>query len=434
MLQWIAAPAPCPGRANARVPAMQKEVPFEDLESSDLFIDCLYKGGPYPNLRGEVLSRLMKGCGNVGGFRRVGKGGRIAYVVLFTTMSEIEWPDYLDRETGIFRYYGDNRKPGVDILAPQNRGNLILQEVFQKLNSGRSAEIPPFFVFKKSEDGGRDMQFLGLAAPGAPSLSPDKELVAFWRTYNGNRFQNFESYFSILDTGLEPIRRKWVEKLAAGDADADDYAPQAWLAFKKRGRQGIRPLKAKTIQAYPGWYPQLQSNAEGEEILRKIRDYYAENPYGFELCATDVLLKMDPNFVDFRLTRPWRDGGRDAIGYYQIQAPGQVQSRLRIDCALEAKCFTPKFLAPGVPGAPANSVGVHEMSRLISRIRYREFGVMVTTSFVNQQAWKEVKEDGHPILLVTATNIAAIVQEHGIHSQDVPEWLDSLSAKYSRLS
>ena len=39
--------------------------------------------------------------------------------------------------------------------------------------------------------------------------------------------------------------------------------------------------------------------------------------------------------------------------------------------------------------APGNSVGVKELARLISRIKHREFGVLVTTSYVNEQAYRE---------------------------------------------
>lgn len=92
---------------------------------------------------------------------------------------------------------------------------------------------------------------------------------------------------------------------------------------------------------------------------------------------------MDSNFVDFSLTRPWRDGGRDALGFYSISTGGKVNASLKIDCALEAKCYSPN-----------NGVGVKEMSRLISRIRYRQFGIMITTSYVDKQAYQEVVEDG----------------------------------------
>ena len=43
---------------------------------------------------------------------------------------------------------------------------------------------------------------------------------------------------------------------------------------------------------------------------------------------------MDSNFIDFSLTRPWRDGGRDAIGKYSIKTGGNVNQPLIIDCAL----------------------------------------------------------------------------------------------------
>ncbi len=51
------------------------------------------------------------------------------------------------------------------------------------------------------------------------------------------------------------------------------------------------------------------------------------------------------------------------------------------------------------------------MSRLISRIRYRQFGIMITTSYVDKQAYQEVVDDGHPILIVTATDIAGILRK-----------------------
>ena len=124
---------------------------------------------------------------------------------------------------------------------------------------------------------------------------------------------------------------------------------------------------------------------------------------------------MDPNFIDFALTKPWRDGGRDAIGYYSISQGGKINSPLKIECALEAKCYSSN-----------NSVGVREMSRLISRIRYRQFGIMITTSYVHDQAYKEVIEDGHPILIITASDIAAILRKNSIDSNNIVSLLTSI--------
>ena len=266
------------------------------------------------------------------------------------------------------------------------------------------------------------MKFLGLAAPGNPKISPDKDLVAFWRTMNEDRFQNYEAYFTVLETE-QAIDRRWLDALINDHDNSMQYAPEVWKRFMLKGRNGIVPLIAKKILDVPSKYDQLQSDNEGQMCLQRIRKYYSHFPQGFEECAKDLLEKIDEKFQDFELTRPWRDGGRDALGYYVISPGGKVNSSLRIDCALEAKCYSER-----------NSVGVREMSRLISRIRYRQFGVMITTSYVDNQAYKEVIEDGHPILIVTATDIAQTLRRNSITSDNIDEWLDSLSEADSRMN
>lgn len=389
-------------------------------------LDCIYESGTATNLAADVLSKLVPGCQNMGGFRKARgrKSRRLAYVVLVTTLGEIEWPDYLDSENGVFRYYGDNRTPGKALTDTPMKGNAILEQIFSDLNAGRTADIPPILVFASRKLKSRDMRFLGLAVPGVPGFSPDKELVAFWRSKNGDRFQNYEAHFSILDTSEKAISRRWfTDRIEETAEDVDRYAPEAWLAFKQQGRAGIRPLRAKKLIEYPSAADQLQSNEEGRVALQTIREYYAGNPYEFEQCATDVIRMTDPHFVDFKLTRPWRDGGRDAVGYYEIRGAGPLGSSLRIDCAMEAKCYS-----------PAHSVGVREMSRLISRIRYRQFGILVTTSYVHKQAYLEVKEDRHPILMLTGADIATVLQQHNISSKnDVKDWLGTLADKYLRM-
>lgn len=129
-------------------------------------------------------------------------------------------------------------------------------------------------------------------------------------------------------------------------------------------------------------------------------------------------MKMDNHYVDFKLTRPWRNGGRDAIGYYSINGGGKVNASLKIDCALEAKCY-----------AENNGVGVKQMSRLIFRIWYRQFGVLITTSYVDKQAYQEIVEDGHPILIVTATDITRIHRMNSITFENVDGYLSSIDSK-----
>ena len=400
-----------------------RTVQFDSLSNQDLVIDTIYKGGNVNGKGSEVLCKLLPGCSNSGGFRKVMRkdgSGLPAYVVLYTSMSELEWPDYLDEETGVFRYYGDNRTPGKTLLDTPRKGNLLLETVFQLLNSGCSLkDIPPFLIFKKGTVGW-DVQFLGLAAPGNPRISPDKDLVAFWRTLNQERFQNYEAYFTILETA-EPIRKQWLSSLIFDHDNSLQYAPEAWKRFIKKGREGITPLSAKRIKRIPSKYDQLQSDEEGSLCLDVIRKHYEDNPYGFEVCAKSILELSDSNFRDFSLTRPWRDGGRDALGFYVIGTESKANYSLRIDCAMEAKCY-----------AKNHSVGVREMSRLISRIRYRQFGVLVTTSYVHEQAYNEVIEDGHPILIVSASDIGSILRRNSISSESIESWLDSIDRNISR--
>ena len=404
---------------------MGKVIEFDALENADLVVDCIYRGGNSGNKSDEPLLKLIPRCESGGGFRKKKRedgSGKLAYVVLYMTMTELEWPDYLEEETGVLRYYGDNRKPGRSLTDTPKKGNKTLEETFSLLNEGiHLKDMPPFFVFKNAGKG-RDIQFLGLAAPGNPKISPDKDLVAFWRSLNGERFQNYEAYFTILDTGEKAIPRKWIESLIYDHENSLQYAPDVWKKFIREGRNGIQALKAPKIFKIPTRYDQLQSDEEGKRCLNYIREYYRDFPQAFEMCATDIVSKMDSNFVDFAITRPWRDGGRDAIGHYIISTGGNANYPLRIDCALEAKCYAEK-----------HAVGVREMSRLISRIRYRQFGIMVTTSCVDKQAYSEVVEDGHPILIVTASDIAGILRNNAINSSNIDQWVKSLEGSRKHL-
>ena len=66
------------------------------------------------------------------------------------------------------------------------------------------------------------------------------------------------------------------------------------------------------------------------------------------------------------------------------------------------------------------------LKRLISRIKYREFGVLVTTSYVNSQAYKEIIEDNHPIIFITGKDIVDILIRSKINNEkDLQSYLKS---------
>jgi Restriction endonuclease len=67
-----------------------------------------------------------------------------------------------------------------------------------------------------------------------------------------------------------------------------------------------------------------------------------------------------------------------------------------------------------------------DLSRLISRLRHRQFGILVTTSHVAIQAYEEIKEDQHPIVIIAARDIVRILKAGDISSRDdLKKWLSA---------
>ena len=135
--------------------------------------------------------------------------------MLYTSGAEIDWPDNLDPQTGVFTYYGDNREPGRDLHNTARDGNLLLRNTFEAAH-GTPAErstVPPFFLFERATPG-RAVRFRGLLAPGAETLSADDDLNAVWRSKHGLRFQNYRAKFCVLNAPEVP--REWIDDLAAG--------------------------------------------------------------------------------------------------------------------------------------------------------------------------------------------------------------------------
>lgn len=381
-------------------------IPFSDLPRSDLVVDAVYAAGPAPNVSADPLAKLLP-CGNQGGFRYNGRTERPRLVVLFTTGADPDWPDVLDVARGLFMYYGDNKTPGRELHAPE--GNRILRGAFAAAEA-RRADVPPFFVFSKV-GAGRDVRFRGLAVPGDIEGTSSEELVALWRTKDGQRFQNYRATFSILDVAT--ISRAWLKDLEEGVPDSL-HAPPAWKRWRATGVAPV--LTAPQVLPIRSREEQLPSTEGAVSVLDTVRGYFADDPYAFEACAVELVRMLDRNVVSCDLTRPWRDGGRDALGEYAI---GPLSDPIRVEFALEAKCYGAK-----------NGVGVREVSRLIARLRHRQFGILVTTSYVDGQAYRELREDGHPVVVLAGRDIVELLRQHGITTREAVEgWL---AARFAR--
>lgn len=391
-------------------------VPREELHRSDLTIDAIYEGGRAGNAGDDPLGPLL-GVSNQGGFRHLGRRGRPSLLVITSSMNEPDWPDHLDQETGLFTYYGDNRSPGRDLHGTPRWGNQMLRDLFARAHGDRSqrADVAPVLVFRTAGTY-RDVRFLGLAVPGASGMPATEDLVAIWRSARGERFQNYRAIFTILDCGH--ISRGWLDDIRTGRANSVN-APKEWLEWIEDGQPA--PLRSSPNLRYRTKADQLPESDSDRRILEAIYERFRADPYEFEECAAQLAEMLLPSIVERDLTRRSRDGGRDAVGRYRI---GSETNGIKVDFALEAKCY-----------ARDSAVGVKETSRLISRLRHRQFGVLVTTSYVHSQAYQEIVEDQHPILVVSGKDIVQILKNASIKDdQAVGQWLSTRFAQPAKRS
>jgi hypothetical protein len=383
----------------------EKTFMFPDLESANLYVDALYRGGRKGNAGDDPFPSLLK-VSNQGGFRYRGNLQKLEMVVLTSSINDPDWPDAMDRETGVFTYYGDNKKPGLGIHETPRNGNELLRLIFSDAHSGREgrSRVPPILVFANAGEW-RDVRFIGLAVPGALEQRPSEDLVAIWRMSKGLRFQNYRAHFTVLDSA--EISRSWLDKIIAGEFHFS-LAPTAWLDWIETGR--YRPLRATRSIEHRTKTEQIPERALDLDIIRAVHAHFTARPHDFEKCAAAIANMLLPNIASLDLTRPSRDGGRDAIGTLRLgHGPGSIL----VEFAIEAKCY-----------GLNNSVGVREMSRLISRLRHRQFGVLVTTSFVDLQAYREVKEDQHPIIIIAGRDIVDLLRLNGYADlKSVRTWL-----------
>ncbi len=329
----------------------------------------------------------------------------VKVAVLYSSGREPDWPDELDVQTGRFTYYGDNRRPGDDLHNTPRGGNLLLRNTFEAASGTANDrdKIPPFLLFQKAGQG-RDVRFRGLLAPGAEGLSPDDELVALWRSTRGKRFQNYRAVFTVLDTAS--VTKEWIRELSTG-LTTGPHAPVEWLTWVK-GRQ-YQPLTAPATVNTRTKDEQVPG-PEGQAFLAEITGHFHGRWHDFEECAVALWRMQAPATGQCEVTPPHRDGGRDAIGQYML---GPAADPVSVEFALEAKCYS-----------PSTSVGVRDVARLISRLRNREFGVFVTTSHFHSQAYKEIRDDRHPVVLICGKDIADLLQARGFSSpESVRQWL-----------
>lgn len=385
-------------------------------QSDKLRLDAVYRNtNDWQNPLDQFNSffRFSDGLGinNTSGFRpKSRKGGsksiiECGFCVLVTNFGEIEWPDSLDAESGLFTYYGDNRKPGNAIAETRVGGNRLLERAFASLHSGRRDAISPFLCFESFQGAdGMYMRFLGLAVPGAEGVSSLDDLVAIWRRVGDQRFQNYRATFTILN---EPaIAHSWLEEIVAGVPPASAKGcPQSFARWVKSG-------KYEALEAQQEVVPRLKDEQlpKTRREWRVLKAVLSLDDRQFEHASAALLAMMDPRYREIEVTRAVQDGGRDVLAYYRVGHGGHSVS---LNVCLEAKRWD-----------PAKGVGVKPMMRLISRIKHRDFGIFVTTSYFDRYVQRELIADGHPVILVAGGDFARILISKEIEGEPLERWLD----------
>lgn len=390
---------------------------FDELPNADLVIGATYDSNGKNTMAGEVLSKLMNVC-NQGGFRpRYDINNKPAYHVLEATNSDQNWIDEFDYEFGRVLYYGDNCEPGIELHNSPKRGNKALFDWFKSVDEKKYDEVPPIFLFGQADEGyARSRRFIGLVVPGDDRIPEEQQLVAVWRSYNNNIYQNYKAIFTILKS--DKISREWINDLLKGNPLSKN-APKEWIDWREKGI--YTPLEVKeSVRSYRTKEEQKPINETGKKIIEEIYNYFnvegKKSAYFFELCAIKIVQMMDSKYHDIVHTKFVRDGGKDAVGLYRI---GDPADGIDVEFALEAKRYKLN-----------SGVGVTELSRIISRIKNRQFGILVTTSYLDQTAYKELKEDGHPIIVISAVDIVNILYRAGIKNvNEAKKWLEQFKNK-----
>ena len=206
--------------------------------------------------------------------------------------------------------------------------------------------------------------------------SADDDLNAVWRSKHGLRFQNYRAKFCVLNAPEVP--RQWIDDLAAGLPPVESHhCPDTWREWVNGRVYDV--LAAPSTAIIRNAAEQTPRDQLGRAMLAAIHAHFQDRPTDFEKCAVDIWRLIAPATGTVDVTRPSRDGGRDAVGEYVL---GPAADPMKIDFALEAKCY-----------AATTVVGVRDVSRLVSRLRHRNFGVFVTLSHFNAQVYDEVRQD-----------------------------------------
>lgn len=380
------------------------------------------------NFSGEIISKLF-GVKTQGGFRYIGSKSSPKYIVIYTTGKELFWSDEFDPSFGLFLYYGDNKHPGTELHETNIHGNAILRNIFDFACSddiNMRKRIPPIFIVKGGPEGGRDIQYIGLAVPGTNKTEKRNWLTAIWASdENGNRFQNYKALFTVLDTKdgsrFSPndasVDLRWLTDIQNDKTLESVYAPKSWVSYiEKRKFEALLPqILVSHVKNKDEQMPAPET--EDMAMLNCLQNYFVEKDrgYSFEEFANHMVQTLDESVLYINTTRKYKDGGFDGEGEYRIFRTSI--NEIKIPFLVQAKCYKTNV-----------SLKVHDTARIISRLQKGHFGVIITTSYLSEQAYDEILKDRCNLVILSGKNIVEYLHRVDIHT--VKKLIDYLKKSY----
>lgn len=340
------------------------------------------------------------------------------------------WEDFFRPDYGHIRYFGDNRRAGMDPAA--SRGNAALLRLFE-IHSSPSPETrrraAPAIFFRRVRVDGRqkgNVQFHGFG------IVERTERVVQIDAETGSPFTNYVFdfvVFSLADEN-EEFDWRWVTARRAPDvpeATALSLAPASWRRWVRDGSSAIESCRRRVSKflVVPTSERRLEKKSGERKILEEVYDRYAHQRGRFEAVAAYVtqriLSSAGRSYLPGWITPASSDGGADFIGRLDI---GSEMARVKLVVLGQAKCE--RMNAP---------TGGNHIARTVARLRRGWLGVYVTTSYFSEAVQREVIEDQYPIMLVDGKRIAAeiLAAVHARGERDASMLLAEVDAEYTNL-
>jgi hypothetical protein len=358
----------------------------------------------YPNIyavtayAGGKLIPFDKGINVIASVHAV-DGVRVPAIIVASSPHKVgseqtPWQDVFDIDNGHIRYYGDNRRVGIDPDA--THGNQALKRALDQhlspLESVRRTSVPLVFFRRVSREGKQKgyPQFEGFGI--VRTCRRVTQLDA-----HGKPFANYVFEFLVMSLAEENELFDWDwingrrnPALTASDTLA--AAPIAWRRWVKNGELAISAVRRSVVKRHivPHASQQPKSGSHGDHILAAVRKYYVGKEYRFEAVAawvTERLLSQSGGmYRHYGVTRSSGDRGFDFVGRLDL---GVGFGGVKLIVLGQAKCEAPKTATSGL-----------DVARTVARLRRGWIGSYVTTGYFSLQTQAEILQDRYPILLI----------------------------------